>query len=107
LRALGVTSAARVPSLPDVPAFGETPELKGFELNTWTGVFVPAGTPPGVVQTLNRELNAVLRMEDVRQRLAEGGALPGAGTPEAFRAFLGKEQAVYARIVERAHIRQE
>jgi len=107
LRALGLTSATRIATLPDVQAFAETPELKGFELNTWTGVFVPAGTPPEVVQRLNQELNAVLQMSDVQKRLAEGGAIAGQGSPEAFAAFLKKEKDVYAHIVKSANIQQE
>ena len=88
-------------------AFGETPALKGFELNTWTGVFVPVGTDPAVVERLNLELNAVLRMDEVQKRLAEGGAMPGQGTPQDFAAFLKKEKALYAHIVKSANIQQE
>lgn len=107
LHALGVTSAARVDTLPQVQAFGETPALKGFELNTWTGVFVPVGTDPAVVERLNLELNAVLRLDEVQKRLAEGGAMPGQGTPQDFAAFLKKEKALYAHIVKSANIQQE
>ncbi len=107
LQALGVTSAARVATLPDVQAFGETPALKGFELNTWTGVFAPAGTDPAIVQRLNQELNAVLQLDDVQKRLAEGGAMPGQGTPQDFAAFLKKEKDLYAHIVKSANIQQE
>ncbi|CAB5515364.1 Bug family tripartite tricarboxylate transporter substrate binding protein [Achromobacter anxifer] len=107
LQALGVTSAARVATLPDVQAFGETPALKGFELNTWTGVFAPAGTDPAIVQRLNQELNAVLQLHDVQKRLAEGGAMPGQGTPQDFAAFLKKEKDLYAHIVKSANIQQE
>ncbi|MDF8365683.1 Bug family tripartite tricarboxylate transporter substrate binding protein [Achromobacter anxifer] len=107
LQALGVTSAARVATLPDVQAFGETPALKGFELNTWTGVFAPAGTDPAIVQRLNQELNAVLQLHDVQKRLAEGGAMPGQGTLQDFAAFLKKEKDLYAHIVKSANIQQE
>ncbi|AZY53854.1 Bug family tripartite tricarboxylate transporter substrate binding protein [Bordetella avium] len=107
LRALGVTSASRVGSLPQVPALGETPDLKGFDLNTWTGLFVPTGTPASVIARLNEELNAVLKMPDVIARLQEGGATPGEGTPASFADFLKKEQATYAHIVDSAHITQD
>lgn len=107
LHALGVTSAARVDTLPDVQAFAETPALKGFELNTWTGVFAPAGTDPAVVARLNQELNAVLKMDEVQKRLAEGGAIAGQGAPRDFAAFLKKEKALYAHIVKSANIQQE
>lgn len=107
LKGLGVTSAQRVNSLPDVQAFAETPELKGFELNTWTGLFVPAQTPSAVVERLNRELNEVLNMEDVKKRLLDGGAIPGQSTPAEFTRFLKKEKAVYEHIVKSADIKQE
>ena len=107
LRALGVTSAARASSLPQVPAFGETAALKGFDLNTWTGLFVPAGTPPEIIARLNEALNAVLQLPEVTARLKDGGATPGQGSPAAFADFLKKEQATYARIVASARITQE
>ncbi|KAG1080282.1 hypothetical protein G6F40_015949 [Rhizopus arrhizus] len=70
LRALGVTSAERVATLPGVQAFAETAELKGFELNTWMGVFAPTGTDPQVVQQLNQALNAVLKLDDARRKIS-------------------------------------
>lgn len=107
LEGLGVTSAKRIDSIPSVPTFGETPELKGFDLNTWTGLFVPAKTPQAVVTRLATELDAVLKLPDVRKRLEEGGATPGSGTPAGFAKFLQKEKAGYAQIVKSAHIQAE
>lgn len=104
---LGVTSAQRIASIPEVMTFGESPELKGFDLNTWTGLFVPARTPQAVVARLAAELNAVLKLPEVRQRLQEGGATPGSGTPATFASFLQKEKAGYAQIVKSANIQQE
>jgi tripartite-type tricarboxylate transporter receptor subunit TctC len=71
------------------------------------GVFAPTGTDPQVVRQLNQALNAVLKLDDVQKRLAEGGAIAGEGTPEDFAAFLKKEKAVYAHIVKSANIQQE
>lgn len=107
LRALGVTSAERVAALPETPAFGEVPALAGFDLNTWTGLFVPTGTPEPVITRLNEALNEVLKLPEVATRLQEGGATPGDSTPASFAEFLKKEQATYARIVEQANITQE
>lgn len=107
LSALGVTSSARIDSIADVPAFGETPVLKGFDINTWTGMFLPAGTPPAIVARLAKELDAVLQLPDVQQRLIAGGATPGKGTPASFVAFLKKEKAAYAQVVKSANIQQE
>ena len=107
LEALGVTSAKRIDSIPNVPTFGETAELKGFDLNTWTGLFVPAKTPQAVVTRLATELDAVLKLPEVRKRLEDGGATPGSGTPASFGKFLQKEKAGYAQIVKSAHIQAE
>ena len=107
LQALGVTSAKRIESIPNVPAFTETPALKGLEINTWTGLFAPKGTPAAVVTRLAAELDAVLKQPDVQQRLKDGGATPGRGTPAQFAAFLKKEKAAYAAIVTSAKIEQE
>ena len=107
LEALGVTSAKRIESIPNVPAFTETPVLKGLEINTWTGLFAPAKTPAAVVQRLATELSAVLKMPDVQQRLKDGGASPGTGTPATFAAYLKKEKASYAAIVKSANVQQE
>lgn len=107
LHALGVTSAQRIDSIPSVPAFAETPVLKGMEINTWTGLFAPKGTPAAVITRLASELDAVLKTPDVQQRLKDGGATPGSGTPAQFAAFLKKEKAAYAAIVTSAKIEQE
>ena len=107
LQALGVTSAKRIESIPKVPAFTETLVLKGLEINTWTGLFAPKGTPAAVVTRLAAELDAVLKQPDVQQRLKDGGATPGHGTPAQFAAFLKKEKAAYAAIVTSAKIEQE
>ena len=107
LEGLGVTSAKRIDAIHAVPTFGETAELKGFDLNTWTGLFVPAKTPQAVVTRLATELDAVLKMPDVRKRLEDGGATPGSGTQASFVQFLKKEKAGYAQIVKSANIQAE
>ena len=107
LEGLGVTSAKRIEAIPQVPTFGETPELKGFDLNTWTGLFAPSKTPPAVVTRLAAELDAVLKLPEVRKRLEDGGATPGSGTPASFAQFLQKEKQGYAQIVKSAHIQAE
>lgn len=104
---LGVTSAERIHSIANVPAFSETPELKGFDLNTWTGLFVPANTPEAIATRLGQELAAVLQMPEVRKRMVDGGATPGSGTSASFSAYLKKEKAAYEQIVKSARIQQE
>ncbi len=94
LKALGVTGKQRIASLPDVPTFDEMPGLKGYDVLTWTGIFAPKGTPSAIVSKLNEALNDALKDPDVRARLAEQGALPGSGSPEALGSFA---QAEFAR----------
>ncbi len=94
LKALGVTGKQRIASLPDVPTFDEMPGLKGYDVLTWTGIFAPKGTPAAIVSKLNEALNDALKDTEVRARLAEQGALPGSGSPEALGSFA---QAEFAR----------
>ncbi|WP_422085700.1 Bug family tripartite tricarboxylate transporter substrate binding protein [Variovorax sp.] len=106
LKALGITSSKRLPTLPNVPTFDEMPGLKGFDMVSWTGIFAPAKTPPAVVAQINQELNAVLQEEGVRSKLMEQGALPGSGTPEAFGKFVQAEYARNQKIVQTANIKE-
>lgn len=100
LRALAVTTAQRSPAMPDLPTVNEA-GVKGFDLSTWFGVFVPAGTPPEIVAKLNAGIVAALESKELRERLAAMGAEPRAGnTPAAFAAFVRAENAKYARVVK-------
>lgn len=112
IRAIGVTSAARNASLPDVPTIAEQ-GLPGFEATAWFGVLAPRATPPAIVAQLGRELDAIARDPDFRARMAPLGAdLPGltpnGGTsPETFAAFIRAEIAKWADVVTRANVRVE
>jgi len=106
LKALGITGSQRLPALAQVPTFNEMPGPKGYDMVSWTGIFAPAKTPPAVVARLNQELNAVLQEEGVRAKLAEQGALPGSGTPEAFGKFVQAEYARNQKIVQTANIKE-
>lgn len=83
LRALGVTTAARNPALPDVPTVVEA-GLPGFDVESWNGLLAPAGTPRPIVERLSEDLRAILGEPEVRARLAEQGADPAPTTPDAF-----------------------
>jgi tripartite-type tricarboxylate transporter receptor subunit TctC len=99
LRALAVTGAKRSAELPEVPAIAES-GYQGFDVTTWYGLLVPAGTPQTVVKLLNNEVNQVLRQPDVRSRLtAEGGDVLG-GTPAEFAAVLKADLARWGGIVK-------
>lgn len=112
IRALGVTSARRNASLPDVPTIAEQ-GLPDFEATAWFGVLAPAATPAPVIALLGRELDAVGKDPVFRERLAAVGADPagltpdGGSSPEAFAAFLRAEIARWADVVTRANVRVE
>jgi tripartite-type tricarboxylate transporter receptor subunit TctC len=100
LRALAVTTLARSPAVPDLPTIAES-GLPGFDLTTWFGLLVPAGTPPEIVAKLNAEVVRALNSNDMRERLQRMGAEPPANnTPEHFAAFIRSEAAKYAKVVK-------
>ncbi len=100
LRALAVTTLARSPAIPELPTIAES-GLPGFDLTTWFGLLVPAGTPPEIVARLNAEIVRALDAKDMRERLEKMGAEPlSNNTPERFAAFIRSEAAKYARVVK-------
>jgi len=100
LRALAVTTSKRSPAVPDLPTVAES-GLPGFDLTTWFGVFVPAGTPPETVAKLNAEIVKALASKDLAERLAAMGTVPPErNTPESFAAFVRAEAAKYAQVVK-------
>ena len=103
VRALAVTSTKRVGSLPGVPTMTEA-GVKGYEIVSWQGVFAPAGTPKEIVQRLNAEIVKILKMPDMRERLAGLGLDPVGNTPDEFAAFQQAEIARWAKLVKEAKI---
>lgn len=99
LRALAVTSTARSPSLPDVPTM-EQAGVKGFEAGSWFGILAPAKTPPEVVNTLDREIQAALARPETRKALIDRGFQPTVKGPSAFAAFIDQEIDKWAAIVK-------
>jgi len=100
LRALAVTTLARSPAVPELPTIAES-GLPGFDLSTWFGLLVPAGTPPEIVAKLNAEVVRALNASDMRERLQRMGAEPPANnTPEHFAVFIRSEAAKYAKVVK-------
>lgn len=98
LRALGVTTAKRAPSFPDLPAIAEA--VPGYETYTWNAVFAPAGTPPEVVAKLNAAANKALADPKVQARLADFSAVSVGSTPEELGEHVKKEIAKWAPIVK-------
>ncbi len=104
LRALGVTTAARSPSLPNVPTIAES-GVPGYEVQTWYGLSAPAATPKDILARLNSATVKALDLTDVRERLDAMGMEPRATTPEAFAAFTRAEIDKWAKAVRAAHMR--
>jgi tripartite-type tricarboxylate transporter receptor subunit TctC len=102
LRPIAHTGRGRLRTLPDLPAVAET--LPGFEAYEWNGVFVPAGTPAPIVAKLNAGLNAVLRQQEVIDRLNALNVEFRENTPEEFRAFVKAEMQKWERVVREANI---
>ena len=104
LRALAVTSAKRFPQLPDLPTIAAS-GYPAFESLAWNGVLVRAGTPKAVVDRLNAEMNAVLKMPDVVQKMNAAGFELIGGTPEAFGALIRAESDKWAPVIKAAGIK--
>jgi tripartite-type tricarboxylate transporter receptor subunit TctC len=99
VRALAVTTAKRTPLAPDLPTVAES-GLPGFDISTWFGIFVPAGTPKPVVDRLHDEFVKALAAPDVREKMINLGAEPVGNTPEEFAAYVKAEAAKYAKLVK-------
>jgi tripartite-type tricarboxylate transporter receptor subunit TctC len=98
MKLLAVTEDKRAAVFPDAPTVAES-GLPGYSMSTWYGMVVPTGTPREAIQLLNREVARVLGEPDVRERLATLGAVPTAGTPEQFGAFIATEVAKFTKLV--------
>jgi len=104
LRALGVTTPERTAIAPQIPAIAEA-GLKGFDMTNWYGMLVPVATPREVIVKLNAEVARILKLPELRSRLAEDGMTVVAGTPEQFAEFLVRETAKFSRVIEAAGIK--
>jgi tripartite-type tricarboxylate transporter receptor subunit TctC len=99
MRALAVTSEKRSGDLPTVPTINES-GYKGFDARTWFGLLAPAGTPASVVARLNAEVNKILKMPEVREKIrAEGGDILG-GTPAEFASMIKTEHVRWGKVVK-------
>jgi tripartite-type tricarboxylate transporter receptor subunit TctC len=105
VRALGVTTPQRNPSMPSLPTIGET--LPGYEATAWQGLFAPAGTPRPIVDRLAEAVKAILERPDVAAQLAAGGAEPAPQSPEEFAAFTRAERAKWKAVVQKSGTRIE
>lgn len=102
-KALGITSEARSPLLPDVPAIGET--VPGYVAGSWHGIYAPAGVPPPVAARLNMELVKIIRSPEVRERLTGWGVNVIGSSSAEFEAFVKAEIVKWANVIKTANVR--
>jgi tripartite-type tricarboxylate transporter receptor subunit TctC len=105
LRALAVTTATRSEVLPDLPTVGEF--VPGFEASAWYGIGVAAHTPPEIVDTLNKEINAGLADPKIKARLGDLGGTPLIGSPANFGKLIADETEKWAKVIKFAGIKPE
>jgi len=105
VRALAVTTATRVPSLPDVPTVGEF--LPGFEASAFVAIGAPKNTPTEIIGRLNNEINAGLADPKIKARLAELGGTVFVGSPSDFSKLITEETEKWAKVIRAANIKAE
>jgi tripartite-type tricarboxylate transporter receptor subunit TctC len=105
LRALAVTTTARSPALPDIPALAEF--IPGYEASAWYGVSAPRNTPQAVVGKLNKEINAGLADPALQARLVDLGGMIVSGSPADFGKLVGDETAKWAKVIKFAGIKPQ
>lgn len=105
LRALAVTTASPVEVLPGVPAVGDF--VKGYEASQWYGIGAPKNTPPEIVGTLNKEINAALADPTMKSRLAKIGGVPLPGSPSDFGKLIIEETEKWAKVVKFAGMKPQ
>jgi len=106
LRAIAVTGDTRLPTLPDVPTIAES-GVPGYVAVIHYGMVAPARTPRPIVERLNAELNAALKSEDVRARIADEGGDSLGGTPEQQAADIDAEETKWGAVVRKLGLRAE
>ncbi len=106
LRALAVTTMRRSSAAPQLPTMNEA-GVPGFEVTSWYGIMVPAGTPAAIVNKLNRDIVAALQDPQVRSQISAQGADPVGNSAADFTAFINRELVKWAKLIKEANIRAE
>ncbi len=104
LRALAVTSKERSSLLPDLPTVAES-GLDGYDVSSWYGTLAPAGTPPAIIRRWNSEIQKILAMADVKDKLAALGMERKGGSPEQFGQFIQSDWEFWDKVVKSLGIR--
>ena len=103
LKALAVTGSKRSETLPDLPTVAES-GLPGYEAVGWFGLLAPAATPKATVTKVSADVNSVLAMREVRERMLGLGSDPAGNTPEEFARFIREDQAKWSKLMKEAGI---
>jgi tripartite-type tricarboxylate transporter receptor subunit TctC len=106
LRALAVTTARRIPALPNVPTMAEA-ALPGYDVTLWHGLIGPKGLPREVVDRINGEVTKVLKLKETADLLQSDGVAPAGGTPAEFHALIRKEIEVWRKVAADANVKVE
>ncbi len=106
LRAIAVTTAKRIPALPDVPTVAES-GVPGYDVVLWHGLIGPKGLPRAIVDRINAEVVNVLKLKETAEQLKGDGVAPAGGTPEQFGAQIEKEIKVWKKVAADAGIKPE
>jgi tripartite-type tricarboxylate transporter receptor subunit TctC len=105
LRALAVTSTARVDALPDVPSMGEF--VPSYESEGWFGIVAPKATPAGIIDKLNEEINAVVADPQMKRQLVDLGVPPMSMTPPEFGKLITDHTERWAKVIKFANIKAD
>jgi tripartite-type tricarboxylate transporter receptor subunit TctC len=103
LRALGVTTAQRSPSLSNIPTIAES-GVAGYAAESWYGLYAPAGTPPDVIAKLNAAAKKAVQAETFRKRANEEGLIITAGTPAELDTYVRAEEVRWTKVVKENNI---
>lgn len=106
LKAFAVTTAKRIPQLPDVPTLQEA-GVPGYEASVWLALLAPAGTPKDIVTRLNAEITKVMSAPDTKKALYDAGVEPTPSTPEAMSEYMVKEMERWGKVVKDTDIKLE
>ena len=106
LKAIAAGSPQRLPQLPDVPTLAEG-GLKGVDVDMWYGFFAPKGTPPELVERLNKEIAAILNSPEAKAAFEAQGLIPATSTPEALGEIVVRDKARWADVVAKRGIKPE
>jgi tripartite-type tricarboxylate transporter receptor subunit TctC len=106
VRALAVTTAERSREFPDVPTLAEA-GVKNAEVRLFSGLFTPAATPPAIIKKLEDEMVRIIKLPDVREKLAALSAEPSGNTAEEFKRIVATELDQWAQVAKAANIKIE